>query len=72
MDVAARVLIIGGAIMLAGGFALLAVSRLGLGRVPGDFIYEGKNVYVAIPLATSIVLSVVLTIALNIAIRIWK
>ena len=53
-------------------FALLAASRLGLGRLPGDFAYEGKNVYVAIPIATSILLSIVLTIALNIAIRVWK
>ena len=72
MDVAARVMIIGGALMLAMGFALLAAARLGLGRLPGDILYEGKNVYIAIPIATSILLSIVLTIALNIFIRVWK
>jgi len=34
---------------------------LGLGRLPGDFVFRGKNVGFYFPLATSILLSVLLT-----------
>jgi hypothetical protein len=35
-----------------------------LGRLPGDFLYRGKNTTLYFPLASSIVISIVLSIVL--------
>ena len=48
--------VIGGLVMLAGR------SGLPLGRLPGDFVYRGKNTTFYFPLATSILVSVVLSL----------
>jgi hypothetical protein len=50
--------VIGGALMLFGRFAL-----------PGDFTFRSGNVTVYVPLATSIILSIVATIVLNLVFR---
>jgi len=50
--------VIGGAILLAGRMGLP------LGRLPGDFTYKGKNVSFYFPLGTSILISVVLSVLL--------
>ncbi len=61
-----RVLIfIGVALVVIGGaVVLLGRSGLPLGRLPGDFLYRGKNATFYFPLATSIVVSVVLSLLL--------
>jgi Protein of unknown function (DUF2905) len=53
---------LGLALVLIGGL-LLAAGRLNLplGRLPGDFLYRGKNATFYFPLATSIVLSIVVS-----------
>ncbi len=61
----AKLLIALGAIIVVVGILLLVGSKLGLGRLPGDFTWRGKNFIVQFPLATSIVLSLVLTLLLN-------
>ena len=43
---------------------LLGRMHLPLGRLPGDFLYRGKNTTVYFPLMTSVVVSVVLSILL--------
>ena len=48
--------VIGGALMLAGRIGLP------LGRLPGDIVYRGKHTTVYFPLVTCIVISVVLTL----------
>ncbi|MFZ0759399.1 MAG: DUF2905 domain-containing protein [Candidatus Sulfotelmatobacter sp.] len=55
-----------GTVIVVAGIALLLMGRttLPLGRLPGDFLYRGKNTTVYFPLATSLVLSVVLSFAL--------
>ena len=58
----AKLLIVVGLVLVAVGLAWLAGERLGLGRLPGDFVYERDGVRVYIPLMTSIVISVVLTL----------
>ena len=40
----------------------LAGERLGLGRLPGDFLIERGNVKIYIPLMTSLIVSVVLSL----------
>ena len=59
-----RVLIAFGVALVVVGVVVLGLERvgLGLGRLPGDFAYRGRNVQVWFPLGTCIVLSVVLSV----------
>ncbi len=62
-----RFLVITGALLVLLGLLIMAGGRinfLGLGRLPGDIVYRGKNVFFYFPLVTCLVLSVVLTLAL--------
>ena len=62
----AKLLIFLGLVLLAAGVLLMLLGRthLPLGRLPGDFLYRGKNTTLYFPLATSLVLSVVLSLVL--------
>ena len=62
-----------GAVVAVLGIVLMLVGRtnLPLGRLPGDFLYRGKNTTVYFPLATSVVLSVVLSVFLYLVSR-WR
>ncbi len=56
---------LGVALVVIGGIVmLLGRTGLPLGRLPGDFLYRGKNATFYFPLASSILLSVVLSIVL--------
>jgi hypothetical protein len=61
-----KVLVLAGAIFIAGGLLLMLFGRtqLPLGRLPGDIVYRGKNTTFYFPLATSILISVVLSLVL--------
>jgi hypothetical protein len=50
---------------------LLGRTNLPLGRLPGDFVYRGKNTTVYFPLATSMVVSVVLSVLVYLVSR-WR
>jgi Protein of unknown function (DUF2905) len=61
-----RILVaLGVALVVIGGIVIL-LGRTGmpLGRLPGDFLYRGKNTTFYFPLASSIVISIVLSIVL--------
>jgi DUF2905 family protein len=49
-------------VVVGGMVTLLGRSGVPLGRLPGDFLYRGKNTTFYFPLATSIVVSVVLSL----------
>ena len=57
-----------GVMLLVLGVLFLFLGRTGLpiGRLPGDFLYRGKNTTFFFPFTTSIVLSVVLSLVLYI------
>jgi membrane protein implicated in regulation of membrane protease activity len=57
-----RVLIVLGLVLLVGGLLWPVLTRLGLGRLPGDIVVERPNFRFYFPLATSIVLSVFLSL----------
>jgi hypothetical protein len=58
-------LILGIALVVIGGIImLLGRTGLPLGRLPGDFLYRGKNTTFYFPLASSILISIVLSIVL--------
>jgi hypothetical protein len=62
------VLIIGIALVVVGGLAMLGV-RLPFGRLPGDIAIEGERGGVYIPIVSMIVISVILTILVNLFLR---
>jgi hypothetical protein len=60
-----RFSVIAGVILVALGLIFMAGSRFsffGLGRLPGDIAYKGKNFQFYFPIVTCVVLSVVLTL----------
>jgi Protein of unknown function (DUF2905) len=61
-----KVLVLFGVVMGAAGLAFMLLGRMHLpiGRLPGDFLFRGKNTTVYFPLATSILLSVLLSLVL--------
>jgi hypothetical protein len=56
-------MLVGGVLLLA-GIALNAFGGLGLGRLPGDFVYRRGNFTFYFPIVTSILLSIVLSLLL--------
>ena len=67
-----KLLVVFGA-MLVVGIVVMLLGRMNfpLGRLPGDFLYRGKNTTVYFPLATSVVVSVVLSILVWVVSR-WR
>ena len=61
----AKGLIVVGLALAGLGVLLFVANKLGLGRLPGDLTWRGKNTVVHFPLATSILISLVLTVLLN-------
>ena len=58
-------MMLGIALVVIGGIVmLLGRTGLPLGRLPGDFLYRGKNTTFYFPLASSILISIVLSIIL--------
>jgi hypothetical protein len=69
-----KLLILFGFLLLVAGVVLVLLGRtnLPLGRLPGDFVYRGKNTTFYFPLATSIVVSVLLSLVLYVLGRFRK
>ena len=59
-----RVLVVLGITLVVIGGMVMLLGRTGLplGKLPGDFLYRGKNTTFYFPLATSILVSVVLSL----------
>jgi hypothetical protein len=68
-----KLLVFFGVILVAAGIVMMLLGRMNLplGRLPGDFLYRGKNTTVYFPLATSVLVSVVLSILLYLVSR-WR
>ena len=58
----ARTLIILGAVLVAAGLLWPVLSRIGLGRLPGDIVIEREGFRLYIPIATCLLISAVLTL----------
>jgi hypothetical protein len=56
-----RILIVVGIVLLVVGLLWPLLTRLGIGRLPGDIVIERGNFRFYFPLVTSILLSVLLT-----------
>jgi uncharacterized membrane protein len=60
-----RFLVVLGVILVACGLILMAGGRfssLGLGHLPGDIVYKGKNFQFYFPITTCLVLSAAVTL----------
>jgi uncharacterized membrane protein len=57
-----RLLIIIGIVLVILGLAWPLIQKLGLGRLPGDIVYEKDNVRFYFPIVTSIIISLILTL----------
>lgn len=64
-----RLLLIAGGVLALVGALFLLGDKLGLGRLPGDFVWRRKGVTVYFPLVTSLVVSVILTLLMNFFLR---
>ncbi|HSM41930.1 MAG TPA: DUF2905 domain-containing protein [Afifellaceae bacterium] len=58
----AKILIVAGIALLVAGLLWMAGERIGLGRLPGDFVIERGSTRIYLPLMTSIIVSVVLSL----------
>jgi hypothetical protein len=59
-----RLLIIFGIVLVAIGVFWPLISKLGLGRLPGDIVVERENFRLYVPIATSLLISLVLSLVL--------
>jgi hypothetical protein len=68
-----KLLVVFGAVLVVVGVVVMLLGRMNfpLGRLPGDFLYRGKNTTVYFPLATSVVVSVVLSVLVYLVGR-WR
>ena len=55
-------LIVLGVILLVAGIAWPLITRLGLGRLPGDFVVERGNFRFYFPIVTSLLISTIITL----------
>jgi hypothetical protein len=53
-----------GVVILVAGLAWPLLARIGLGRLPGDIMYQRGNATFYFPLASSILISIVLSLLL--------
>ena len=60
----ARYLILAGFLLILIGLLWGPLSRLGLGRLPGDIVIERENFTLYIPITSAILVSVVLSVLL--------
>jgi hypothetical protein len=65
----ARFLIVLGLVILVVGLLWPYLSKLGLGRLPGDIVIERENTTFYFPLVTCLMLSLVLSLILWVASR---
>jgi hypothetical protein len=62
-DLGKLLILLGGMIVLLGlGLVLAGRANFPIGRLPGDFVYRGKNTTFYFPLGTSIAISVILSV----------
>lgn len=64
-----KILVLSGVVLAVAGAAVLLAGKLGIGRLPGDLLWQGENWTVYVPLGWMILLSVILTILLNVFLR---
>ncbi len=62
----ARFLVLAGIVLIVAGLLWGPLSRLGLGRLPGDIVIERETTTIYIPVTSAILVSVVLSVVLSV------
>jgi len=57
-----RILLISGLVLVVIGLAWPYLSRLGLGRLPGDIVIEREGLRLYFPIVTCVLISVLVTL----------
>ena len=57
-----RILITLGLVLLIAGLAWPWIQKSGIGRLPGDIVYEKENFRLYFPLTSAIIISIVLSV----------
>jgi hypothetical protein len=57
-----RILIIAGVLLVVAGLAWPWLSKLGLGRLPGDIVIQREGFSLYFPIVTSLILSVIASV----------
>jgi multisubunit Na+/H+ antiporter MnhG subunit len=61
----AKILVgVGLGVLVLGGILFL-VAKLGLNRLPGDFVYRGRNITVYVPIGLMVLVSLVASLVLH-------
>jgi len=69
LEVIGKLLIGGALVLFVLGVVFLLLSRFGLARLPGDFVFRRGNLTIYAPIGLMILVSIVLTILLNLFFR---
>ncbi len=65
-----RILIIAGLVMAGLGVLMLVAGKIpGIGRLPGDIVFQRGNFTFYFPIVTMLLLSIILTVVLNVIFR---
>lgn len=67
-----RWIIYAGLLLVVLGGLILLFGRLGIGRLPGDLVWQWGDTTINLPLGTMIVLSLLLTAVLNLVLRLLR
>lgn len=59
-----KLLIITGIVLLIAGLFWPHIMKIGLGKLPGDFVFGDKNFKLYLPVTTCLIFSVVLSVIL--------
>jgi hypothetical protein len=62
----ARILVIAGLALVVIGLLWGPLSRLGLGRLPGDIVIERESMTIYIPVTSAILVSVALSVVISV------
>lgn len=57
-----KALIIAGAVLIAAGVLWPLISKLGLGKLPGDIAIKGDGFAFYFPITTMVILSIIVTV----------
>ena len=69
METAGKILLVAGAVLVLAGLGALALSWLGVDRLPGTLTWKSGNATLYVPLGLMIAVSIVGTIVLNMFFR---
>jgi len=62
MNEIGKLLIIAGGVLVVIGLAVTLGPKIGLGRLPGDFVVHRRNVTFVFPVASCVLVSLILTL----------